>query len=100
MANAARRGYLREYSQDIAAHRAEMARLAAILRSTEACGRELLAAHLAFKTAMPPDEALDVLRVAPRYTGATVLLTAAGKRHGLTLSAELFRRTWDVVGYG
>jgi hypothetical protein len=76
-----------------------MARRAAILHSSEACGRELLAVHLAFKTAMPPDDALDVLRLAPRNTGATVLLTAAGKRHGLTISRECFEQTWSTRGY-
>lgn len=55
---------------------AERARVKAIIGSEHAAGREALAAHLAFGTAMAPAEAAAVMQNAPKQAAAA----AAGSR--------------------
>jgi hypothetical protein len=60
-----------------AAVEAERLRIGAILGSDEAKGREILAQHFAFKTALSPDDAIAALAAAPvTVAAATTPLSA------------------------
>jgi hypothetical protein len=61
----------------------ERQRICRILQSAEAHGREGLAGHLATKTAMSAEDAIEMLKLAPRQgSTATGLLALVGRNNG------------------
>lgn len=63
-----------------AARAQERERIRRILQSAEAAGREDLAGHLATKTAMSAEEAIEMLKLAPRRSNAAASLLDLMKR--------------------
>ena len=67
-------------------------RVSAILGSPEAIGREAQAAHLAYATALAPDQAVAILAVGPRGAVlASAMAGAAAARQALGLPADTAR---------
>jgi hypothetical protein len=62
---ASRPGHAAAQFQGASPHTDEKARCAAILKSPEAKGREAMAMHLALKTDVPADAAIQALRTVP-----------------------------------